>query len=257
MFWPGTFVLAAAGFIGVVVLAATAGNEILKLIPIANAALKRAAIAFQPAILLVVLAAVGTAVSARVGTRSILVDWASGTEFLPGAFDGFATAAVAGAVIGFLVFLVDRVSRPLWNPEGGGPDIARDWTPASLATGITYGGITEEIMMRWGLMGLVLWLLAVMTGAAPGEPSAIVVVLANAVAALLFAAGHLPAAVSTGLRSRAFILRTLALNFAVGLFFGWLFWRWNLEAAMVAHAAFHVGGAAYALILRRQPTTAR
>ena len=35
------------------------------------------------------------------------------------------------------------------------------------------------------------------------------------------------------------------LNFVAGLLFAILFWRWNLETARVAHAAFHVGGAIY------------
>jgi hypothetical protein len=36
------------------------------------------------------------------------------------------------------------------------------------------------------------------------------------------------------------IVRTLALNGALGLLFGWLYARRNLEHAMLAHAASHV-----------------
>ena len=37
------------------------------------------------------------------------------------------------------------------------------------------------------------------------------------------------------------VLRVVSLNALAGLFFGWLFWRYHLEAAMLAHASAHVG----------------
>jgi membrane protease YdiL (CAAX protease family) len=36
------------------------------------------------------------------------------------------------------------------------------------------------------------------------------------------------------------VARTVLLNAVVGVLFGWLYWRRSLEAAMVAHAAFHL-----------------
>lgn len=60
------------------------------------------------------------------------------------------------------------------------------------------------------------------------------------VSALLFGVGHLPAlATSIGL-TPALITRTVLLNAIGGIGFGWLFWRRSLEAAMVAHMAFHI-----------------
>jgi hypothetical protein len=37
------------------------------------------------------------------------------------------------------------------------------------------------------------------------------------------------------------IFRTILLNALGGTLFGWLYWRHNLETAMVAHAAAYVG----------------
>jgi membrane protease YdiL (CAAX protease family) len=34
--------------------------------------------------------------------------------------------------------------------------------------------------------------------------------------------------------------RTILLNFVLGAFFGWVYWRQSLELAMLAHAATHV-----------------
>ena len=248
-FWAATLALGLAGAIGVAVLAATLGDETLNLIPVKGAIRKRIVLAIQPLILLLIFAAAGTATADRAGTRSIIAEWAAGRH-IESASAGIGLAALLGVTLGFGLFLLDRVTRPLWSPSGGGPDLARDWSPRALAAGLVYGGVTEEIMMRWGIMNLVLWLLVTIADAPSGDPSAAIAAIAIAAAALLFAAGHLPAAFAGGHRGRRFIARTLGLNVLAGLVFGWLFWRWSLEAAMVAHAGFHVGGAILALGLR-------
>ncbi|HRI49762.1 MAG TPA: CPBP family glutamic-type intramembrane protease [Pseudomonadota bacterium] len=54
-------------------------------------------------------------------------------------------------------------------------------------------------------------------------------------AALIFGAGHLPAAAALLPITPLFLARTLVLNGLVGTVCGWLFWRRGLEAAMIAH----------------------
>jgi membrane protease YdiL (CAAX protease family) len=61
------------------------------------------------------------------------------------------------------------------------------------------------------------------------------------VAALVFAAGHLPALAAMVEPTPALVARTLALNAIAGLVYGWLFLTRGLEAAMLAHGATHVG----------------
>jgi membrane protease YdiL (CAAX protease family) len=64
--------------------------------------------------------------------------------------------------------------------------------------------------------------------------------LAIAVSALLFAAGHLPAAtVLLGSLDAAVVAFVIGVNTAFGLLFGYLFWRHGLESAMIAHALAH------------------
>lgn len=250
MFWPATLALSAAALIGVVALAATIGAPILKAIPVENRFLKRVVLGVQPAILAIAFAAIGAAVATNAGSKSILAQLAAGRPIADAAFAGFALALLLGLAGGFLVFLVDRLTRPLWSPDGTGPDAVADWRPGSLIAGAFYGGITEEVMMRWGVMGLLLSILVWLFGA-PGEPSTIAVVAAILLSSVAFAAGHLPAALAMGSKpSRGFIVRTIALNMIAGIGFGWLFWRFNLETAMVAHAAFHVGAAGFVLLAR-------
>lgn len=113
------------------------------------------------------------------------------------------------------------------KPEGGreGRDLLR---------GILYGGITEEIIIRWGLMSAV-GTLAIMLGFGHAAALAIAILLC----ALIFAAAHLPAVKMETPLTPMITLRTLILNFIPGIGFGVLFVLYGLEAAMVAHALVH------------------
>lgn len=249
-FWSATLGLFAAGLVGVLLLAVVAGREILDRLPIKNPFLRRLVLVIQPAILLLLLAAAGAGTADWAGTSSIIAEASAGYFVSSDAYSGFILAGAIGLVFGAGTFLIDSQTRSWWSPDGRGPDGVRDWKPSLLLLGVTYGGVTEEVMMRWGIMNLIIWALASVSGASQGAPSSGVVWIAIIGSALIFAAGHLPAARASGYSSSRFTQRTLALNFVAGLLFGILFWRWNLETAMVAHAAFHVGAAIYVVAAR-------
>lgn len=98
-----------------------------------------------------------------------------------------------------------------------------------------YGGITEEILLRLLLMsGLALVLKRLWRTNAEPLPTALLWT-ANALAALLFAAGHLPAAKALMPLTPLLVVRTVVLNGLAGLGFGWLYMRRGLEAAMLGH----------------------
>ncbi len=105
-----------------------------------------------------------------------------------------------------------------------------------------YGGIVEEVLCRLFLVSLLVWLLARLGGGARPWMFVAAIVLA----ALIFGAGHLSAAFASGLpHSPLTVARIVLLNALVGLPFGWLFWKYGLEHAMVAHFSadlvLHVG----------------
>jgi membrane protease YdiL (CAAX protease family) len=102
-------------------------------------------------------------------------------------------------------------------------------------TRVLYGGVAEEIMLRWGVLSL-LALIAAKLGLALGTARW----TANAAAALLFAAGHLPALFALVDPPGWLIAAVIAGNAAAGIVFGWLFIRRGLEAAMIAHAVAHL-----------------
>ena len=65
---------------------------------------------------------------------------------------------------------------------------------------------------------------------------------------MLFGLGHLPALAQSVTLTPALVARTVLLNAVAGVLFGWLYWRRSLEAAMVAHASFHVPLVALSLV---------
>jgi len=102
---------------------------------------------------------------------------------------------------------------------------------------ILIGGIHEEIVFRWGVMGLFAWAGMKMIGGT--TPS--VIWTANLLAGLIFGLAHLPGIATLGIEpTRAFITTSLILNLAAGTVFGWLFWQYGLFAAMIAHGLYHI-----------------
>jgi len=109
-----------------------------------------------------------------------------------------------------------------------------------LATRLLYGGITEEILARWGVLTLGSWLAWRLLGR-PERPADGVYWTGIMTAAMVFALAHLPFLYGiAGDPPLWLILAALATNALAGTAFGWLFWRMGLEAAMMAHALAHV-----------------
>lgn len=149
----------------------------------------------------------------------------------------------AGVALGLGIAVLDHASRGLSQAAPGvPPSVVEGWSPAALLAGLLYGGVVEEVLMRWGVMSLVvlgLWrLLARRAGVPPGQ----VLAAGVAVAAVVFATAHLPAlAAEADALAPGPVLRGLLLNTLAGLVFGWLFLRRDLVAAMAAHAGLHLG----------------
>lgn len=145
---------------------------------------------------------------------------------------GLALAALVGFGIGAVVVVLDRLFAS-WiglPSEASLPDTSR----AIMA--ISYGGITEELMLRYGLMTVLVWVGAKVWTTLPPTLYVGVVFLS----AVLFGAGHLPAMAALTPLTPIAILRTVGLNTLLGLAFSGLFWRRGLEHAMLAHVATHI-----------------
>lgn len=144
---------------------------------------------------------------------------------------GLLPALAWGSAAGLLVLALVRVvfasvvaSAP---PTGTIPLWARALAPI-------YGGVAEELLVRWAMLSLLMWAL-LRLGRGPAFW------IANVGAALAFGALHLPFASTVyGALTPSVVAFVLVGNGAAGLVFGHVFRRHGLEAAMVAHAVADV-----------------
>jgi membrane protease YdiL (CAAX protease family) len=100
-----------------------------------------------------------------------------------------------------------------------------------------YGGITEELLLRFGFMTLVVWLIFKIKKNLNSSTYWTGIFIAS----ILFAVGHFPV-VFNAVQSPTISLLTYVLigNSIAGLFFGWLYWKKGLEAAFIGHIFAHV-----------------
>lgn len=113
-------------------------------------------------------------------------------------------------------------------------------TVALILASVLYGGVIEEVMLRLFMLSLVAFLLHKLLGKGKEKPATWVLVLSNVIAALLFAAGHLPTTFLIIGNSPMILFRCFLLNGGIGLLFGWLYRKYGLRYAMIAHGGCHV-----------------
>jgi intracellular septation protein A len=103
---------------------------------------------------------------------------------------------------------------------------------------VVYGGVIEEVMLRLFFMSLLAFLLQKLFRKGSGTTG--LLIAANLIAALLFAAAHLPATAMLMDLTPMILFRCFLLNGGLGLAFGWLYRKFGLRYAMLAHAGCHV-----------------
>ncbi len=199
----------------------------------------------QPTILVAIAVAIGLRFAPRLGLRSYVVDAAgSGASVWPGLRRDVPLAIALGAAAMVAIVLLDVAFRPFMGDAWRRLEqtqAAMSGPIMGLVMGLLYGGITEEILLRWGMLSLFAWLGWRFGRKTPdGGPSRAVLWTAIVASAVVFGVGHLPAVRAMVPLTPVVVARTIVLNALAGVAFGWLFTRRSLEAAMLAHAAGHV-----------------
>ncbi len=194
----------------------------------------------NPAILTIIAVFAGELTARRVGLRVPLVEaWIDSKALSDILRSQIAPALVVGAAVAVvLIGYNSTIGARLIANAGSQAQIASFDLP--LGSKLLYGGITEEILTRWGLVSVFAWLGWRLAGRPDTLPN---VVVASAVigAAALFAAGHLPLLFLIAPHaSPAIVTTVLVANTLPGILFGALFVRRGLEAAMIAHASAHL-----------------
>ena len=111
-------------------------------------------------------------------------------------------------------------------------------TVSYMLAAVIYGGVIEEVMLRLFFMSLLAFLLEKLFRKESGTTG--VLIAANVIAAMLFAAAHLPATAMLMELTPMILFRCFLLNGGFGLVFGWLYRKYGLRYAMLAHAGCHV-----------------
>lgn len=180
----------------------------------------------QSALLLAVAVFVGLRAADAVGLRTPLTNAIVARAGVREALSALGPASAVAIGVGAALLIVGLelvVFRPL-TPEF--QEAAAAVSPSRIEGFLAsfYGGIGEEILTRLFLVSVIAWILR-----------ARATWLAVVIAAVLFAAGHLPAVASISPLTAILVTRTILLNSLAGIAFGWLYWRRGLEAAMIAH----------------------
>ncbi|MEM6850197.1 MAG: CPBP family glutamic-type intramembrane protease [Pseudomonadota bacterium] len=189
----------------------------------------------QVSILTICAAALGYWATPRLGLYSIIVD---GIPRLSASMLVFLIIGMGGGVASWAVdaALVKRL--PLLEAFQSAHDAQLTGLEAlaNPTMRLAYGGVTEEILVRYGLFS--------------GMAVAAGILLKHRISALGFAAilssalfgvGHLPAILAfVPDAPTLFLIKTVVLNTAVASLFAMVFVLHSLEASMATHAGFHL-----------------
>jgi len=190
-------------------------------------------------VLFLIFLLIGFFIAHKVGLKSVIIhpharekpksEWKKGIK-LAIILGLISAVALRGFDYLFRLFLPDSLI-----------ELLRPYSALEFITALLYGGILEELLMRFGLMSLLVFIFWKLFERKSAKPSNWVFIVAIFISALLFALGHYGITASNIEMTPFIWFRMILLNGLPGLFFGWIYWKHNLELAMLAHIFTHVG----------------
>lgn len=196
----------------------------------------------QPSLILTVAVFIGIALAPRVGLSAPAAEaLASGGDVVTPLRSQFAPGVAGGLVGGICIVLISLLSKPFLS-AGAIDRIGSFSKLVPLPTRVLYGGLTEELLLRWGFMTLVVWAMWRVLKKGQNVPTRAHFVFGILLSSLVFGAGHLPVAFT--LLPDAFtlplVLFVIFANSTFGVIAGYLYWKKGLESAMIAHIVGHL-----------------
>ena len=232
-----TALFLALGFLGVASLLTLPVERLVSEPPPVPAWILRALSLVQPLFLTIAAVLVGCWLAPRVGLDAPMIRLVSqGRSPFPALARQAVPATITALAVGVLLAGYGVVFDSFVASLNGEALAHIQAATASLLTRVLYGGVTEEIIARWGVVTLVTWGVWRLSGSSP-TPAPMAFWAGVIVAALVFSLGHLPILYAVVSHPPVwFLALVIAANMAAGLAFGLLFWRAGIEAAMLAHA---------------------
>jgi hypothetical protein len=146
---------------------------------------------------------------------------------------------VIGIISGVGILLIITLSEPYMLAEYKryGFEYPETTIPGAIEglLGSISAGITEETLLRLFLLSILGWVGMKISRDTSTSITSIVFWVANILASLMFGALHLPVAALIMPLTPITILSTIGLNGLAGIVFGWLYKKYGLEGAMLAH----------------------
>ncbi len=139
-----------------------------------------------------------------------------------GVSAAFGLALATPGIVGLFIFQAADFGPGLGNPT------PVDWLLRSFSA-----ALTEEIAFRFGLMTFLVWAIAAGLRRAGTDRS--VFWVGNTLAALVFASFHLPLLLASATPNWGLVILVVLFNGLAGLAMGWLYARYSLVSAMLAH----------------------
>jgi len=233
------------GFAGVVSVLLIDLQSIAALIPASGAPTITPAIKvlslIQPTILLGVAVMIGVQLAPRVGLRAPAAEsLAAGDNAWPALRPQLIPGVLGGVIGGVSILLTAAILTPLLTTETI-RRIAKFGSLLPIPTRLLSGGITEELLLRCGFMTLLVWIAWRLFQMRLAKPRSVCFVAAILISSLAFGLGHLPiAVVILPQLTVAVVLFVIVANSAFGVVAGYLYWKYGLESAIIAHMLCHV-----------------
>ena len=189
----------------------------------------------QSSVLLLFMVWLGAVFSKKVGLASPVAFALSNSKGVYKALKPQLIPAFIGGVIGGIILSIISGYLPTEFLSVAGAFVPPWYTK------VLYGGITEELLVRWGLMSFIVWGLYRLTQTSGSVIKSHNYILAIIVSALIFGMGHLPIVFALASDITFYLVTYIVMaNAAFGFIAGYLYWKYGLECAIGAHMMTHM-----------------
>jgi len=195
----------------------------------------------QTTVILSIAVLLGVVLADRVGLSSPAAEAAASRGNLWAVFKPQIVPGLIGGLAGGIAI---PLAWLLWKPFLPALFVTRAESlnkSLPFPTRLLYGGITEELLLRWGVMTLLVWLPWRLLQKGKDKPRPVWFVSAIIISSVVFGVGHLPLVQALGVNFTVAIAGYIVVaNALFGLIAGYLYWQRGLEAAIIAHMMTHV-----------------
>ena len=192
----------------------------------------------SPLIQFIIALVIGFFIAHKVGLKSVIIHPHARETSKSDWIKGIKLAIILGVIAGAALKGLDYLFQP-YLPDSL-IDTLEPYSVLKLLTALLYGGIVEELLMRFGLMSLLVFIFWKLFDRKSAKPSNWIFILAIIIIALLFALGHYGITALATEMTALIWFQMIFTNSLGGLFFGWIYWKYNLELAMLSHMVAHI-----------------